>query len=228
MTFAGAHPVLRGRRIRRFKALDLPESGRRSNQPSGNVAWHQRDMERVRIQGANFWCFDQIRKGLKMSKDVTRPNKNPPKTREVVRRYRRNLGESIFSDLGRVIMRLMFRKWLPHLRCYDSSLDYLDAIGYASSFFYGVGVPCALAYLYTRQHLALLPGKTMVASASEDENLELRLTMVKVSSQVAQRHCCNDFRLCSANFVCGIIARDDRAVLEDSTPTSPIASSISD
>lgn len=78
---------------------------------------------------------------------------------------------------------LMFRKWLPHLRCYDSSLDYLDAIGYASSFFYGVGVPCALAYLYTRQHLALLPGKTMVASASEDENLELRLSMVKVSSQ---------------------------------------------
>ena len=81
-------------------------------------------------------------------------------------------------------MRFAFRKWLPHLRCHDSSLGYLDAIGYMSAVFYGVVVPCSLAYLYTRQHLALLPGKTTMAWAVEDgEVLEVRLMEVKSSSK---------------------------------------------
>ncbi|CAK9090057.1 unnamed protein product [Durusdinium trenchii] len=71
-----------------------------------------------------------------------------------------------------------FRKWLPHLRCHDPSLSLVDTMGYVSAFCYGVLVPCALAYLYARQHLALLPGKMMMAPSVKDGNdgaLEIRL-----------------------------------------------------
>lgn len=41
--------------------------------------------------------------------------------------------------------------------------------GYASSFIYGIVVPCSLAYLYARQQQALLPGKRMFALAAGDQ-----------------------------------------------------------
>ena len=56
-------------------------------------------------------------------------------------------------------------------------MTYLDAVGYSSIVFYGVVVPLCLAYLYARQHLALLPGKTTTAVALRDgDQWEIRLS----------------------------------------------------
>lgn len=66
-------------------------------------------------------------------------------------------------------------------------------MGYVSAFCYGVLVPCALAYLYARQHLALLPGKMMMAPSVKDGNdgaLEIRLAELSSCSWATSKHVC--------------------------------------
>eukprot|EP00438_Fugacium_kawagutii_P021529 Skav233414 [mRNA] locus=scaffold892:179264:181696:+ [translate_table: standard] len=82
-----------------------------------------------------------------------------------------------------------FRKAVPHLLCDDSSWTSLDAMGYTSIAFYGIVVPLCLAYLYARQHLALLPGKTTVALAVETgDQWEVRLTELVSGKNLSQDH----------------------------------------
>eukprot|EP00438_Fugacium_kawagutii_P000902 Skav225788 [mRNA] locus=scaffold2147:87050:89787:+ [translate_table: standard] len=67
--------------------------------------------------------------------------------------------QEVDGEKGSLPQQFAFRKSVPHLLCYDSSMTYLDAVGYSSIVLYGVVVPLCLAYLFARQHLALLPGK---------------------------------------------------------------------
>ncbi|CAK9035742.1 unnamed protein product [Durusdinium trenchii] len=76
--------------------------------------------------------------------------------------------QEVDGEKGSLPPEFAFRKSVPHLLCHDSSMTYLDAIGYSSIVFYGVVVPLCLAYLYARQHLALLPGKATAPIAVED------------------------------------------------------------
>ncbi|CAJ1336435.1 unnamed protein product [Effrenium voratum] len=78
---------------------------------------------------------------------------------------------------------LTFRKSLPHLRCHDDPLGpYVDATGMATAFCYGVVVPGCLVYLYAKQHLVLLPGKSTVACAADHGDLEVWLVQTRGSS----------------------------------------------
>eukprot|EP00438_Fugacium_kawagutii_P028121 Skav229520 [mRNA] locus=scaffold887:77290:86147:+ [translate_table: standard] len=83
--------------------------------------------------------------------------------------------QRVDGDKASLPLKFEFRKAVPHLRCNDSSA-YLDGVGYASIAFYGVVVPLCLAYLYARQHLAVLPGKAAVARTVEDgDQMKVRL-----------------------------------------------------
>ncbi|CAJ1336434.1 unnamed protein product [Effrenium voratum] len=78
---------------------------------------------------------------------------------------------------------LTFRKSLPHLRCHDDPLGpYVDATGMVTAFCYGVVVPGCLLYLYAKQHLLLLPGKAIVALATDHGDLEVWLVQTTSSS----------------------------------------------
>ncbi|CAK9047892.1 unnamed protein product [Durusdinium trenchii] len=84
---------------------------------------------------------------------------------------------------GASLKEFAFRKNLPHLKCDPDSWHYVDAIGFGAGFCYGVVIPCCLAYLYAKQHLALRPAKLTIAQAADQRDLEVWLVDSKGSSR---------------------------------------------
>lgn len=59
-----------------------------------------------------------------------------------------------------------FRPLMPHLLCTDAS--WVDGIGRACAVFYGMVIPCFLAYLFAKQHVVMRQSKTFVVWVDGD------------------------------------------------------------
>lgn len=75
-----------------------------------------------------------------------------------------------------------FRPLMPHLLCREAS--WVDGIGRVCALFYGMVIPCFLAYLFAKQHVVMRQSKTFVVWVHGDTK-EVTLNLQTMSKRNA-------------------------------------------